>query len=156
MKIVKKLSSTVKQLIKKLSLKRIFYGGLLLILGISIGWCATFFSMRNDKNTTIQYSKNKPSAIQMSPEEIKKRTSEGLDKTYDKLKERVKTDLERKELPKEQAETIYKKQKEAYEYRKGLKLESSEDQQNFAQKRAEWRKWIQENKMSPKYFSGLL
>lgn len=48
------------------------------------------------------------------------------------------------------------KQKEIYEYRKGVKQDSAEDQKKLTEKRTEWRNWLKENNLSVKYFSGLI
>lgn len=146
----------IKHFVKKFPWKRIFAIGLPFIFGVSIGWCFTYFSMRNDKYVPPRYRKNETPISKLSPEDIQKRPTEGLDKTYNRLKEKVKRGIENKELTAQQADLIYKKQKEVYKYRKSLKLGSKDDQKKLAAKRAEWRKWVQENKLPTIYFTGLM
>ena len=153
---IKKLLSRIKHFFKKMPWKRIAAIGIPFVVGVALGWSVTYFSMRNDKVKTIRREDGKPSVAEISPEQRQKRTLEQLDRSYDRAKERVKTDQDAKTITKDQADTIYKKQKEIYEYRKGVKQDSAEDQKKLTEKRTEWRNWLKENNLSVKYFSGLI
>lgn len=153
---IKKLLSRIKHLLKKMPWKRIVAVAVPFALGIALGWSVTYFSMRNDKAKPVRRDDGKPSASEISPEQRQKRTLEQLDRSYDRAKERVKTDQDAKTITKDQADAIYKKQKEIYEYRKEVKQDSAEDQKKLTEKRTEWRNWLKENNLSVKYFSGLI
>lgn len=153
---VKKILSRLKHFLKKLPWKRIVAIAVPFALGIALGWSVTYFSMRNDKPKTMRSSDGKSSMSDISPEQRQNSLSEQLDRSYQRAKERVKTDQDAKTITKEQAEKITKKQTEIYEYRKQVKQDSEDDRKKLTEKRTEWRNWLKENNLSIKYFSGLM
>lgn len=151
----KQFFKKIIKIIKKIPLKRVAAIGLPLALGILIGWSVTYFSMRNDKGLSSRQKDAKTSITGLSNEDLQKRTTDQVKRAYDRVQERVKTDLESNTLTKEQAAKITQKQKEIYDFRKSLKQDSEDDQKKLSEKRTELRKWMQDNKISAKYFSGL-
>lgn len=83
---------------------------------------------------------------------VSERKAERLEEGYKKTKADIEEDAKAGKLTQEKADAVGKKLDEAYNFIKDKQGTSSEDRAAVRAKRAELRKWAEENDISTRYF----
>lgn len=81
--------------------------------------------------------------------------SSRIDKAYERAKARVAEDVAIEVLTKQEADVVYEKLKEIYEYRKQSQGKTKEERTELRKKQIEWRAWAKEQNTSSRYYSPL-
>ncbi len=133
----------------KIVSNRRLYTIVILIIGLAIGFGigALVFKQPNKKS--------KPTVTDMYSTKAVQSRSDRLKKTYERCKSIIASDLKAKKITDKQAQAITKKLDEVYAYKKSI-LSNEDAGDELRVKRDDLRKWADENKVSKKYFLGIL
>ena len=146
---MKKIKQTVSTLFHKFSRHKLVFAIAIFTSGILIGTLLGWFLFKTPgKNNNHSNTANETTNTAQS---LRNR----LAKTYSANKETILADVKSGKITKEQADLITKKLNEYYEYRKSI-VENDDSGNVLRQKRQEMRKWASDNKVSNKYFVGIL
>ena len=146
---MKKIKQTISSLFQKFARHKIILTITIFVLGILIGVLLGWFLFKDpsEKKTNTAITNQSTNTMQS----LKNR----LAKTYSANKETIKGDEKSGKITKEQADLITKKLNEYYEYRKSI-IGNDDSGDALRQKRQQMRKWASDNKVSNKYFVGIL
>jgi len=146
---VKKIKSFLKRAHTKIVSNRRLYTIVILIIGLIIGFGVGALVFRHPNK------KSKSTVTDMYSTKAVQSRSDRLKKTYERCKSIIASDLKAKKITDKQAKDITKKLDEAYAFKKSV-LSSEDASDELQNKRDELRKWADDNKISKKYFLGIL
>jgi uncharacterized membrane-anchored protein YhcB (DUF1043 family) len=146
---VKKIKSFLKRAHTKIVSNRRLYTIVILIIGLIIGFGVGALVFRHPNK------KSKSTVIDMYSSKTVQSRSDRLKKTYQRCKSIIASDLKTKKITDKQAQAITKKLDEVYAYKKSV-LSNEDASDELRVKRDDLRKWADENKVSKKYFLGIL
>ncbi len=144
-----KIKHFFKVFLKKVTSKKFLYAFSLVLIGIVIGLVIGSQVFKKTPKKQLQTTQT------ASDQNITKNRSASLKKTYDRNKSIIADDLKAKKITDKQAKDITKKLDEAYAYKKSILADEDPDDE-LQIKRDDLRKWADDNKISKKYFLGIL
>lgn len=155
-KILRGIKNAVARVLRSSKFRKLAPFIVVLIIGGVLGGVITDRFISNDSGSSADLL-SKSAASKRTPQEIAKRQAEQLETNYKRAKEDVAKDQKEGDLTKEQADMLLKKIDEIHDYRtKDLKgLSTTDARKKLSEKRAEWRKWATENKLSTRYIIRL-
>ena len=146
---MKKLQSFLKRLHTKIASNKRLYTVVVLSIGLVIGFGVGALVFRHPNK------KSKSTVTDMYSTKAVQSRSDRLKKTYERCKYFIASDLKAKKITDKQAQAITKKLDEVYAYKKSI-LSNEDAGDELRVKRDDLRKWAEENKVSKKYFLGII
>lgn len=150
---ISKLLKRVIEVVKTPRFKKTLVLVIIFLAGLVSGALLANQSDNDTKSSTV----NPAATSNLSAADLQKRSVERLEKNYTRSKERITKDLASKRITQAQADKITEKLDEIYKYKKeNIDKTTDEVRSELQKKRSEWRKWIEENDLSSRYFIGVM
>ncbi len=148
---MKRVIRGIRNVLNSRHLKKLVLAVLIFSVGVLTGLGLS--RLTQDNTPKNQRRTTAPLTAEQRTERILNR----LEEANKRAAERIKLDVKLQRLTQEQADKITAKLEEVYTYKKEAIDQTSEEKQDeLGDKRRELRKWLEDNQVSPRYFTGVL